>query len=191
MKLECPKDFDIVTFFDNNKVKSYIIWYYTIIYLLINNPYADVQTSFISFLNLNCPINFQKVIKVNVFQWWHIRKFHKLCTDSEEKRRVQYDFKSTVFVFTNIIHILTGKNSNLQEQEQQSPYILLHASQECKDTNTASNLNKWKLMEIKVHVLLNKFKKKMCIITIIWIKHNLQIYFKIFTTHIQRPIHCT
>lgn len=41
------KDFDIVTSSDNNKVKSYIIWYYTIIYLLINNPYADVQTSFI------------------------------------------------------------------------------------------------------------------------------------------------
>lgn len=58
-----------------------------------------------------------------------------------------------------LFHILPGKNSNLQEQEPQSPYILLHASQECKDTNTASNLNKWKLLEIKVHVLLNKLKK--------------------------------
>lgn len=25
MKLECPKDFDIVTFFDNNQVKLYIM----------------------------------------------------------------------------------------------------------------------------------------------------------------------
>lgn len=63
----------------------------------------------------------------------------------QRKWRVQYDFKSTASVFTNIIHVVPEINSTLQNQDLLSPCNWLHASEgvqgRAKDGNGASGQN--------------------------------------------------